>query len=123
MLAGSFSFNYVKIQRENFLLILIDIAIICDNEILNLIASEIKEFGAQFCYYPSKIKQNIFFSIFTTNPKYGSCCFYIKFLVTILSYYKCQGCQIFVGTTYQKGKIKQKDHKIYRLAKKYTNWQ
>jgi hypothetical protein len=33
-----------------------------------------------------------------------------------------QGCQIFLGTTYQNGKNIPKDHKIYQMATKYTKW-
>jgi hypothetical protein len=34
---------------------------------------------------------------------------------------KDQGCQIFLGTKYQNGKIHIKYHKINQMAIKYTN--
>jgi hypothetical protein len=34
-----------------------------------------------------------------------------------------QGCQIFLGTTYQNWKIHQSDYKKYQMAIKYTKWQ
>jgi hypothetical protein len=33
-----------------------------------------------------------------------------------------QGCQIFLSTTYQNGKNRPKDHKIYQVATKSTQW-
>jgi hypothetical protein len=33
-----------------------------------------------------------------------------------------QGCQIFLGATYQDGENIPKDRKIYQLAVKYTKW-
>jgi hypothetical protein len=33
-----------------------------------------------------------------------------------------QGCQTFLGTTYQKMKIVPNEHKIYRMAIAFTNW-
>jgi hypothetical protein len=34
-----------------------------------------------------------------------------------------QGCQIFLGTTYQNGKSITGSHKIYQMTTKYTKWQ
>jgi hypothetical protein len=34
-----------------------------------------------------------------------------------------QGCQIFLGTTYQNGENIQNDYKIYQMAIKYFQWQ
>jgi hypothetical protein len=33
-----------------------------------------------------------------------------------------QGCQIFLGTTYQNGKNIPKNHKIYQMATEYIKW-
>jgi hypothetical protein len=33
-----------------------------------------------------------------------------------------QGCQIFLGTTYQTGKKLPNDHEIYQIATKYAKW-
>jgi hypothetical protein len=33
-----------------------------------------------------------------------------------------QGCQIFLSTTYQNGEHVPKDHKIYQMVTKYTEW-
>jgi hypothetical protein len=34
-----------------------------------------------------------------------------------------QGCQIFLGATYQNGKNIPKDHKMYQMDIQYTIWQ
>jgi hypothetical protein len=44
------------------------------------------------------------------------------FLSSSLCCAAVQGCQIFIGTTYQNGKNILNDHKMYQLAKQYTIW-
>jgi hypothetical protein len=34
-----------------------------------------------------------------------------------------QGCQIFLGSTYQNGKNIPNDHKIYQMAIQFNKWQ
>jgi hypothetical protein len=43
-------------------------------------------------------------------------------LVAALVTFSVQGCQIFLGTTYQNGKNIPNGHKIYQMATKYTIW-
>jgi hypothetical protein len=33
-----------------------------------------------------------------------------------------QGCQIFIGATYQNGKNIPNDYKLYQITLKYTKW-
>jgi hypothetical protein len=42
---------------------------------------------------------------------------------TVESFDWGQGCQIFLDTTYQNGKMYHNDHKIYQMEIKYTKMQ